>query len=85
MQLARIIGHATATVKHPSFNGWRLLAAQILNVDQAPEGDVVCAVDKIGAGARQLVLLNSDGIGAREYIGDPKSPVRWFVIGIVDE
>ena len=85
MQLARIIGHATATVKHPSFDGWRLLAAQTLNPDRAQEGDVVCAVDKIGAGAGQLVVLNSDGQGARDYIGDPKSPVRWFVIGIVDE
>jgi len=46
---------------------------------------VVCAVDRIGAGAGELVLINSDGMGAREYIGDPKSPVRWFVIGIVDE
>jgi ethanolamine utilization protein EutN len=85
MQLARIIGHATATVKHSSFNGWRLLAAQILNPDRAADGDVVCAVDKIGAGSGQLVVLNSDGQGAREYIDDPKSPVRWFVIGIVDE
>ena len=46
---------------------------------------VVCAVDRIGAGPGQLVVLNSDGQGAREYIGDAKSPIRWFVIGIVDE
>ena len=85
MQLARIIGHATATVKHPSFDGWRLLAAQILNPRREPEGDAVCAVDKLGAGAGQIVMLNSDGQAAREYIGDQKSPVRWFVIGIVDE
>jgi ethanolamine utilization protein EutN len=85
MQLARIIGHATATVKHPSFDGWRMLAAQMLNESRVPDGDLVCAVDRIGAGAGQLVLLNSDGQGAREYIGDSTSPVRWFVIGIVDE
>ncbi|MBC8105009.1 MAG: EutN/CcmL family microcompartment protein [Anaerolineae bacterium] len=85
MQLARIIGHATSTIKHPSFHGWRLLVAQMLNPERSPEGDVVCAIDKIGAGAGELVIINSDGMGAREYIGDPKSPVRWFVIGIVDE
>ena len=56
-----------------------------MNPRREPEGDVVCAVDKIGAGAGELILLNSDGRGAREYIGDQKSPVRWFVIGIVDE
>jgi ethanolamine utilization protein EutN len=57
----------------------------MLNPRREPEGDVVCAVDKLGAGAGELILLNSDGRGAREYIGDQKSPVRWFVIGIVDE
>jgi microcompartment protein CcmK/EutM len=30
-------------------------------------------------------VLNSDGRAARELIGDDKSPVRFFVIGIVDE
>ena len=30
-------------------------------------------------------LMAGDGKAARELIGDEKSPVRWFVIGIVDE
>jgi len=50
-----------------------------------PEAEPVLAVDKIGSGVGQTVIVNSDGIGAREYIGDQKSPARWFVIGIVDE
>ena len=85
MQLGMVIGHATATVKHPSLVGWRMLIVQPLNNARQPEADPVIAVDKLGSAPGSVVLLNSDGKGARELIGDEKSPVRWFVIGIVDE
>ena len=85
MQLGMVIGHATATVKHPSLIGWRMVIVQPLNNARQPEADPVVAVDKLGAAAGHTVILNSDGKGARELIGDQKSPVRWFTIGIVDE
>ena len=85
MQLGTVIGHATATVKHPSLNGWRMLLVQPLNVAKEPEADPLLVVDRLGAGAGSLVVINSDGKGARELIGDEKSPVRWFTVGIVDE
>jgi ethanolamine utilization protein EutN len=84
MQLGTIIGHATATIKHPSMNGWRLVIVQPLNAGREPEADPVLAVDKFGSGIGSQVVLNSDGKAARELIGNDKSPVRWFVIGIVD-
>lgn len=85
MQLARVIGHATATIKHPSMNGWRLVIAQMLGPTRQPDGEAVVAVDKLGSDVGHLVVLNSDGKGARDLIGNDKSPVRWFVIGIMDE
>ena len=85
MQLGMVIGHATSTIKHQSLSGWRLLIVQMLNVRREPEADPVVAVDKLGSAVGQTVVLNSDGKGARDLIGDDKSPVRWFVIGIVDE
>jgi ethanolamine utilization protein EutN len=84
MQLGTVIGHATATIKHPSMNGWRLVIVQPLNARKEPEADPVIAVDKFGSGVGSQVVLNSDGKAARELIGNDKSPVRWFVIGIVD-
>ena len=84
MQLGTVIGHATATVKHPSLIGWRMVIVQPLNNARQPEADPVVAVDKLGSAPGSVVVLNSDGKGARELIGDDKSPVRWFVIGIVD-
>jgi len=85
MQLGKVIGHATSTIKHRSLNGWRLAVVQPLNVRREAEADPVVAVDKFGAGAGQTVILNLDGKGARELMGDEKSPVRYFVIGLVDE
>jgi ethanolamine utilization protein EutN len=85
MQLGTVIGHATATVKHPSLLGWRMAIVQMTGQSGQPEGDPIIAVDKWGAGAGTKVLLNSDGKAARDLMNDQHSPVRWFVIGIVDE
>ena len=85
MQLGTVIGHVTSTIKHPSLTGWRMVVVQLLGVSRQPEADPIIAVDKLGSGVGSTVVLNSDGKGARELIGDDKSPVRWFVIGIVDE
>lgn len=85
MQLGRVIGQATSTIKHPSLVGWRLMIVQPLNNAKLPEADPVLAVDKFNGAVGQMVIVNSDGDGARTYIGDKKSPVRWYVVGIVDE
>ncbi len=85
MQLATVIGHATATIKHPSLTGWRLVIAQPLGADRQPEADPIVVVDKFGSSPGQTILFNADGRGAREYVGNDKSPVRYFVAGIVDD
>jgi ethanolamine utilization protein EutN len=84
MQLATIVGQATATVKHPSMTGWRLLVAQPLTTDGKPDGEPQLAVDSLGAGVGHQVLICNDGAGTRQLLGHKNSPVRWFVIGICD-
>lgn len=84
MQLGTVIGHATSTIKHPSYVGWRMLVIQPLNAARQPDEDPVVAFDKHNAAAGQTILFNSDGIGARELVGDDKSPLRYFVAAIVD-
>ena len=85
MQLGRVIGHATSPIKHPSLNGCRMAVVQPLNVAREPEADPVIAVDRHSAGVGQTVILNTDGKAARDVIGNEKTPVRYFVIGLVDE
>lgn len=84
MQLGTVIGHATATIKHPSLTGWRLTIVQPLGASGQPEAEPVLAIDKMGSHPGQTVILNSDGKGVRELVGSEKTPARWWVIGIVD-
>ncbi len=83
MQIAKVIGHAIATMKHPSLKGWKLLLVQPLH-GQKPDGEPLLAVDGVGAGADELVMISSDGASARNLVGSRQSPVRWTVIGIFD-
>jgi ethanolamine utilization protein EutN len=84
MQLALVQGHAHATLKHRSLAGTTLLACQMLGGDDLPMGEPVLAVDKLGAGIGDRVILTSDGPGLRTLLGDENSPVRWWTMGIVD-
>jgi microcompartment protein CcmK/EutM len=85
MLLARVEGNVTATRKHPSLQGWRLVVCQPISQSGQAEGVPQIAIDSHGAGMHQRVVISSDGAAARNAVGDQKSPVRWLVIGIVDE
>jgi ethanolamine utilization protein EutN len=86
MFLGRVMGNATATIKHPSLEGRKLLLVMALQADgRTIEGDPILVVDSLGAGRGETVMITSDGIGARELVGDKTSPVRWTVLGIRDE
>jgi ethanolamine utilization protein EutN len=85
MTLCRVEGHVTATKKHASFQGWRLLVCQPIDLDGRAEGGPVVALDSLGAGLHENVVVSTDGSGARLAVGDPLSPARMMVVGIVDE
>lgn len=85
MQLARIVGNVTSTQKHKSLIGQRLLLCQPESADGTPAGAPVVAIDQLGAGMHQRVVLSSDGLTARQMVNDPKSPARYIVIGVLDE
>lgn len=84
MQQGRVVGQAVSTVKHPSLSGWRLLVVQPLGAAGQPDGEPLLAIDKLGAGKTDCVILSNDGAGAREMVGTRTSPVRWMVLGICD-
>jgi ethanolamine utilization protein EutN len=85
MQLGSVVGIATSTVKHPSLEGWKLLVVQLLAADgKSPDGEPVLAVDRLGAGRGEKVILTSDGKGTRELLKSDTTPVRWSVMGIPD-
>ncbi len=86
MYLGRVMGSATATVKHPSLQGWKLMLVMALQADERTvEGDPILVIDSLGAGIGETVMITSDGIGTRDLVGDMTSPARWSVLGIRDE
>ncbi len=86
MYLGKVIGNATSTVKHPSMEGAKLLLVKCFQADgQTAEGDPILVIDKLGAGRGETVMVTSDGIGAREMLGNERSPVRWSILGIPDQ
>jgi ethanolamine utilization protein EutN len=86
MYYGRVVGNATATVKDPSMEGFKLLLVMALQADgKTPEGDPILVVDRLTAGHNESVIVTSDGISTRELLRSKTSPVRWSVCGIVDE
>ena len=69
MQLGRVVGTATATVKHPTFQGERLLVVQLETPAGRPDGEPILAFDRLGAGRGDLVLVTNDGRALQEIAG----------------
>jgi ethanolamine utilization protein EutN len=85
MQVGTVLGTATATVKHSSLEGWKMLVVQLYGADGAtPDGEPIVAVDALGAGKGEKVIISSDGKSTRELVKSETTPVRWSVIGIQD-
>jgi ethanolamine utilization protein EutN len=86
MQIGRVIGNATATIKHPSMQGTKLLVVQpYLQDGNTPDADPQLCVDAVGAGPGETVMISSDGRYARALLKSETTPVRWTVIGIMDQ
>jgi len=84
MVLARVVGTVVATQKHPKFEGAKLLLVQPLTLDDTPRGTALLAVDSLGAGVHEKVLIVMEGRAAGEALGRKGAPVDAAVIGIVD-
>ncbi|QDT55225.1 Ethanolamine utilization protein EutN [Caulifigura coniformis] len=84
MQLARVVGRATATAKHPSLNGWRLLIVQPLDQEKQPDGDPQIAICELGSSTGDEVMITADGSTIRDMMKVENSPVRFAVLGQID-
>ena len=85
MQIARVVGTVVSTHKHPKFEGATLLLVQPLNIDETARGNALLAVDGVGAGVHEKVLIVLEGRAAGEALGKKAAPVDAAVIGIIDQ
>ena len=85
MQTARVIGHATATLKHSSLDGWKLVVLQPLDINNEPDEFPQLAIDPLGARQGDHVFFTSDTKYVQQLTGRKDSPIRFSVQGILDE
>ena len=85
MILARVAGRITSTIHHPDMKGRTLLLLDKLDAMGQVTGAHVIAIDTIGAGAGETVIMLDEGNGARQILGVANMPVRSVVVGIVDD
>jgi len=84
MKLARVVATVVSTINAPALDGRTLLVCDLLDPSGAPSGGYLIAVDTVGAGAGETVLLLDEGNSARQVLGAPGAPIRTVVVGIVD-
>jgi ethanolamine utilization protein EutN len=95
MLLADVVGTVVMTVKHPAYEGEKLMAVQPLNEAFRAVGQVILAIDRAQAGVGDRVLVLREGSGIRQIIGREMGkttaeavtmdwPVRSLIVGIVD-
>ncbi len=84
MQVGRVLGTATSTIKHPTFQGERMLIVQLQGMNGKDDGEPVLAFDRLGARRGDTVLLTSDGAILQKMLGKD-TPGRWSVMGLPDE
>jgi microcompartment protein CcmK/EutM len=85
VKIGRVAGTVVATICSPVFEHRRLLTVDLLGPDGRETGADVVAVDAVGAGAGETVLVLDEGNGARQVLEAPDAPVRAVVVGIIDE
>ncbi len=85
MILGKVAGSIYSTINHEFYNNKKLLLIDKLDSDKNPTGDYLIAVDSIGAGAGETVLVIDEGNSARQIVRKNQAPIRSIIIGIVDQ
>lgn len=85
MKIGRVAATVVATIKHPALDGRRLLMVDLLDLEGKATGKDLLAVDSVGAGAGETVLVLDEGNGARQVLNAPQAPIRAVIVGIIDQ
>ena len=83
MQIGRVVGSVVSTAKEASLDGRKLLVVRTLDTDAKETGGYVVAVDAVGAGLNDVVLVAS-GSSARLTAATKDRPSDAVIAAIVD-
>ncbi|MDH3254462.1 MAG: EutN/CcmL family microcompartment protein [Acidobacteriota bacterium] len=84
MKLGRVAGTVVSTVCAPVFEARSLLLCDLEDELEQPRGSYVIAVDAVGVGVGERVLILDEGNSARQVVAIPDAPIRAVIVGKID-
>lgn len=86
MYLGKVAGSIVSTIKHEAYQNKKILLVRPMNPDGTQGKSTMVAVDTVGAGEGDVVLVAAEGRSAVEILGfDKRMPLRSVIVGIVDK
>lgn len=85
MYVAKVIGNVVSVIKHPAYGSRKLLVVQPVNPRTLePSGNSTIAVDYVGAGEGDIVMVGAGPGVAAEVFKLDNAPIRELVMAIID-
>jgi len=86
MYIGRVTGTVVATIHQETFDGYKLLLVEQLDLNGKSTRTYDIAVDVVQAGVGDVVLVLDEGNSARQIIRkEPDGAIRAVIVGVVDE
>jgi ethanolamine utilization protein EutN len=84
MILGKVVGTVVTTISHRDYKSRRLLVVQPMVLEGESFDDDFIALDNSQAGIGDTVLVNREGNGARQVLGNPDACIISVIVGIID-
>ena len=85
MILGKVCGTIHSTINHKFYDNRKILVVDKINMEDQPTGEYLIAIDSVGAGSGETVLVIDEGNSARSIVKDDMAPLRSIIVGIVDQ
>ena len=82
--IAKVIGKVVSIIKHEHYENKTLLIIHPLNMENQLASKPTIAIDYVGAGEGDIVLVGAGPGTADEVFGLKNAPIRELIMGIVD-
>lgn len=82
--MARVVGDVVSSHRHEHLGHRKLLLIRRLDLDGKEEPAEIIALDVIGVGLGERVLVVQEGGAARALFENPRIPAQAVIIGVID-
>jgi len=83
--IGKVCGTIYSTINHPFYDKRKLLIVDKIAPPGIKIDDYLIAIDSVGAGVGETVLVIDEGNSARQVVDDPQAPLRSIIVGIIDD